>query len=154
MKLYHGTIHEFVTPDPSKGHDGTDFGPGFYLTESESMADDWHKGEPNKHVNVYDVSLNKVKACELKFYRFLTADIEWAKFVYKNRKGKDSRISYDVIIGPLADNGLNKWFNQIDNKEITWDELAQGINFDRYRSLQFCFKTPDSVNLLEYETRK
>lgn len=154
MKLYHGTVHDFAVPDPDKGREGTDFGPGFYLTESEAMAHDWHRGEPNKHVNVYDVSLNKVGTCELKIRRYPIADINWAKFVYNNRRGNDRSPLYDIIIGPLADNGLNKWFDKIDNKEITWDVLAQEIIFDKYDSLQFCFKTQVSVNLLDYETRK
>jgi len=50
MKLFHGTIHEFTIPDPSRGRVGTDFGAGFYLTDSERMAEDWLNGEENKHV--------------------------------------------------------------------------------------------------------
>ena len=40
MRLYHGTVHEFSMPDPTKGREATDFGVGFYTTESERMADD------------------------------------------------------------------------------------------------------------------
>lgn len=154
MKLFHGTVHDFVVPDPLVGHEGTDFGVGFYLTEKEKMADDWYKGEPNKHINVYDFSLNNVETCELIIRRFLSADVEWAQFVYGNRRMKGKQNSYDIIIGPLADNGLNKWFDRIDEKLITWQELAQSINFDKYNSLQFCFKTHKSINFLDYENRK
>lgn len=154
MKLYHGTIHDFDVPNPGVGHEGTDFGIGFYVTESEKMADDWYAGEPNKHVYVYDVTLKNLDSGTLNILRFQVADVEWARFVYNNRRLKAKPASYDLIIGPLADNGLNKWFDRIDRKEISWEELAREISFTRYKSLQYCFKTQDSVKLLEYETRK
>ena len=43
MRLYHGTVHEFDAPDPGMGREATDFGVGFYATDSERMADDWLK---------------------------------------------------------------------------------------------------------------
>lgn len=154
MRLYHGTIYDFEVPDPTLGHEGTDFGVGFYVTESERMADDWYKGELNKHINIYDVTLKKINTCELKIRRYSVADVDWAKFVYRNRRKKAPQTQFDIIIGPLADNGLNKWFDKIDNNEITWEDLAQSIIFDKYKSLQYCFKTAKSINLLEYENRK
>ena len=35
MRLYHGTVHEFDAPDPGMGREATDFGVGFYATDSE-----------------------------------------------------------------------------------------------------------------------
>jgi len=81
MKLFHGTIHEFTVPDPSRGRTGTDFGAGFYLTDSERMTDDWLNGEENKHVNIYELTLSKISSCSLHIRRYETASIEWAKFV-------------------------------------------------------------------------
>lgn len=110
MRLFHGTINEFVIPDPSKGRIGTDFGAGFYLTDNERMAEDWLRGEDNKHVNIYELTLSKISSCNLHIRRYETASIEWAKFVYNNRRGRKSSNRYDIIIGPLADNSLNMWF--------------------------------------------
>lgn len=39
MRLYHGTVHEFDAPDPGMGREATDFGVGFYATDSERMAE-------------------------------------------------------------------------------------------------------------------
>lgn len=154
MRLFHGTINEFVIPDPSKGRIGTDFGAGFYLTDNERMAEDWLRGEDNKHVNIYELTLSKISSCNLHIRRYETASKEWAKFVYNNRRGRKSSNRYDIIIGPLADNSLNMWFSKIDNGLITWEELAKKIELRKYKSLQFCFKTSKSVNLLEYAYRK
>jgi hypothetical protein len=154
MKLFHGTTKEFTIPDPMKGRKGTDFGVGFYLTDNERMADDWLKGEENKHVNEYELTLSEIPSCKLHIRRYEKATIEWAKFVYNNRRVKKTSGNYDIIIGPLADNALNKWFAKIDKNQITWEELADKIEFKKYRSLQFCFKTAKSVKLLEYANRK
>jgi hypothetical protein len=154
MKLYHGTIYDFTVPDLSKGRRSTDFGIGFYLTDSERMADDWLKGEPGKRVNVYELTLGKVQSCNLHIRRYETASVEWAKFVYNNRKNRLKSNQFDIIIGPLADNALNKWFDMIDNSLISWEELADKISYRRYNSLQFCFKSQKSIMLLEYANSK
>lgn len=154
MKLYHGTVHEFGTPDPEMGRERTDFGVGFYTTDSERMADDWLKGADGKHVNVYEVTLAQIESCVLRIRRYEGASVEWAKFVYANRKNRLRSNKYDIIIGPLADNALNKWFEKIDRSEITWEELAGKISLRRYNSLQYCFKSKKSVKLLEYASRK
>lgn len=154
MKLYHGTVHDFRKPDLSKGRANTDFGVGFYLTESERMADDWRKGKANKHVNVYELTLKHAETCHLHIKRYEHADIDWVKFVYNNRSGKIQSNKFDIIIGPLADNGLNKWFALIDAKQATWEEIAPKIEYSKYNSLQFCFKTEKSIKLLEYAQNK
>ena len=38
MILYHGTNCDILKPDPRKGHRGTDFGQGFYLTPDMESA--------------------------------------------------------------------------------------------------------------------
>lgn len=154
MKLYHGTVNEFDVPDPAKGRERTDFGVGFYTTDSERMADDWLKGEKGKHINVYELTLSKIESCNLHIRRYESASVEWAKFVYNNRKNKLRSNHFDIIIGPLADNALNKWFGMIENAELTWEELAEKIQYHRYNSLQYCFKSQKSVKLLEYAFRK
>ena len=154
MKLYHGTVHEFSTPDPAKGRKCTDFGVGFYTTDSERIADDWLKGEAGKHINVYELTLAQIETCNLHIRRFENASVEWARFVYNNHKNKLRSNHFDIIIGPLADNALNKWFDMIDNAEITWEELANKIRYRRYKSLQYCFKSQKTVKLLEYASRK
>ena len=154
MRLYHGTIYDFKVPDPARGREATDFGAGFYTTDSERMAADWRKGEPGKHINVYELTLGEIESCNLRILRYKEADVRWAKFVYNNRKRKPNKAKFDIIIGPLADNSLNKWFDKIDNGQITWEELAAKINYQHYNSLQYCFKSSESIKLLEYANRR
>ena len=154
MKLYHGTTADFQIPDLSKGRPMTDFGVGFYVTDKEHMAKNWRKGRPNNHVNIYELTLANIQSCELRIKRYRTANVEWAKFVYKNRKTKRVSHPYDLIIEPLADNGLEEWFSRLDKGEVTWEDLARGIEFKKFRALQYCFVKPNAIKLLEYAERK
>ena len=154
MLLYHGTVHNFTDPDLSRGRDATDFGKGFYVTDSLKMAKDWRKGYSGKRINVYDLTLSQIDSCKLHIRRYKAADINWAKFVYNNRRGKSKNMKFDIIIGPLADNSYNKWFDKIDRGEISWDQLANKINYTRFKSIQYCFKTPNSIKLLKYVQSK
>ncbi len=154
MKLYHGTTIEFENPDLSKSRKNTDFGAGFYLTDKESMADDWKKGLPNKHINVYELTLSKISSCNLHIKKYEKANIEWAKFVYNNRRNKIRSNKYDLIIGPVADNGLEAYFREIEAKRITWEDLIQKIEFRKFKALQYCFVKPNAIKLLNYVSRK
>lgn len=150
MKLYHGTTSIFQIPDLQKARHNTDFGPGFYVTDKYALANDWLNNKPGKRINYYEVTLSQLTTCNLSIKIFKKANIEWAKFVYNNRHNKVKKIQYALVVGPIADNGLANWFQKIDKKEITWDELATKIKFNRYKSKQFCFLNSDSLKLLKY----
>lgn len=154
MKLYYGTTYDFEYPDLSKGREHTDFGIGFYVTDDNDMAAEWKKWRSNGHVNIYNLTLKELPTCKLQVKRFTGASEEWAKFVYNNRKGRIKRNHYDLIIGPVADNGLEDWFLKIERGEIGWTELAEGIDHRKYKSLQYCFKKENAVKLLAYVERK
>lgn len=149
MKLFHGTVHTFDIPDPEKGRDETDFGKGFYVTDVRKMAEDWHVDDPHQHVYSYELTLEKIDSCELHIRRFEKADDKWAKFVYNNRRAKSKDNQSDIIIGPVADNDLNIWFDRVERNELSWEEMAVKIDYKKYKSLQFCFKSQQSIKLLE-----
>ena len=153
MKLFHGTDRTFTEPDLEQARDNTDFGKGFYLTEKEAVANDWVKGKDVKNVNIYELTLESLPSCKLQIKRY-EADAQWAKYVYNNRRGIIKSNKYDIVIGPIADNGLNKLFDEIDRKLATFEEIAPKLRLLRFKASQFCFKTPNSLNLLEYVSRK
>lgn len=88
------------------------------------------------------------------FKKYEEANIEWAKFVYNNRRNKIKSNKYDLIIGPVADNGLETYFKEIEAKRITWEDLPQRIKFCKFKALQYCFMKPNAINLLNYVSRK
>ena len=153
MKLYHGTDKTFTEPDLGRARDNTDFGNGFYLTEKEGAAKDWVKDRNTKNVNIYDLTLEDIPSCKLHVKRY-DVDEKWAKYVYNNRKGLIRSNKYDIVIGPIADNGLNKLFDKIDRKEVTFKDIAPKLRLMRFNAFQFCFKTDNALKLLEYVSRK
>lgn len=154
MKLFHGTDKTFTVPDLNVARANTDFGKGFYLTENERAAQDWVRGREVQNVNTYELTLEEIPTCKIRIKRY-EADEQWAKFVYNNRKGEIKKgDSSDIVIGPIADNGLNKLFDKIDRKEASFEEIAPKLKLIKFKALQFCFKTEAAIKLLEYAKGK
>lgn len=149
--LYHGSASEIYEPDLDKCSRYRDFGKCFYLTYNEKMANDWAKTKDKDHpvVNEYTIDFSAVESGKLRIKRF-KADGEWAKFIYNNRYNeKYKRPAYDIIIGPLGDNGLKEHFNEIKLKEKTFDEIAAEIEYKRYKAIQVCFCSNYALKLLK-----
>ena len=141
MSLYHGTDVKINKPDLSFSKDHKDFGRGFYMSQNSRMAKDWAKlhDRNNAHVNTYDVSLEKIGSCTLRIKRFASATAEWVEFVYSNRQRKDFSHTYDIVIGPIADNGLNEIFNDIRQKRLSYSSAAKELQLQGYKKpIQSC----------------
>jgi len=148
MTLYHGTTYNFTTPDLNKARSNTDFGKGFYLTDKEKMAENWTKGKNNSTIMNYDLSLiNNPDSYQLSVKRFTTNE-EWFKYVYNNRKGKNTSKDYDIVIGPIADNGIKKFFKLVESKKAKISDVVNEMNMKQFGALQYCFKTKEAIKLL------
>lgn len=156
MKLYHGTSEEFEIPNIVMCKPMTDFGKGFYLSSEIKLAKDWKKFSPNHHVLIFDIVLSDINTCKLRIKRFNKADKEWAKFIYNNRRGKCKSNRYDLVIGPIADNGIEVLFQDLEHGNKTneeWENLAKKLSLRKFSSIQYCFKTDMALKLLKYETK-
>lgn len=153
MKLFHGTDKCFESPSLKDARENTDFGKGFYLTEKESVANDWVKDRSTRNVNVYELTLENTSTCKLHIKRF-DVSADWAKFVYNNREGLIKSNKFDIIIGPIADNGLLKLLDEIKQKKSTFEDVAFKMKMKRFNALQYCFKTEKAIKLLEYASTK
>ena len=70
----------------------------------------------------------------MRIKRFNKADKEWAKFIYNNRRGKCKSNRYDLVIGPIADNGIEVLFQELEHGNKTneeWENLAKKIIFKK-----------------------
>ena len=149
--LHHGTDKIFNTPKWDVGSSYRDFGQCFYTTYSLRMANDWAKMksvDDNGVTYHYVIDFSKAVTCNLHIKRFV-ADAEWPKFVYNNRYNKRfKRPDYDIIIGPLADNGLAEQFAKIKTESKTFEEVASRIEYTKYKALQVCFCSDKAIQLL------
>jgi len=154
MKLYHGTNADIVTIDLSKGLAHKDFGRGFYLTPDRAtavrMAEkkarlfggkatlityDFDETAMNSDL---DVKVFPEKAC-----------VEWFLFIDANRdkENKTPIHSYDIVKGPIADDGV---VLQLTNfRERIYDAAeAAGRLQDRHIDQQYCFGTQRALRYL------
>lgn len=152
LMLYHGTDSKIQNPDLQKCNVHRDFGRAFYLSYNKGLAKDWatKKSPTHAKINDYGIILNNIEDGNLKIRRFI-ADEKWAKFVYDNRtNAKYTRPDYDIIIGPIADNTLQDWFNKIDEEGLSFSEIATQIQYNKFKDSQFAFCSAKSLKLLKW----
>ena len=109
--VYHGTTSLFDTIDVALGKPYKDFGQGFYVTENYAHAQnlairnrrlEQERGNKKCSAYVYSYTLDMIKTTEFAIKEFLTADLEWMRFVLANRSVKGKSHNYDIVIGATA----------------------------------------------------
>jgi len=114
--LYHGSVFKFNSIDLSRGKPYKDFGKGFYTTRDRNHAinlalrnkkiEEMRIKQKNYNSTVtayiYSYELDVIKIKDLSVKEFKSADKEWVLFVLANRKSPDKTHSYDIVIGPTA----------------------------------------------------
>ncbi|WP_405325489.1 DUF3990 domain-containing protein [Fibrobacter sp.] len=153
MILYHGTNCDFSEIDLKKTKPYKDFGRGFYVTDIQSQAYEMAKnrsrifgGDPV--VQEYGFDENVFESNLLRVLRFEKVCVEWAEFIYKNRSRSAAFThDYDVVIGPIADDGVAYLLNMYEDGLRTLEELAKELEYKDLNS-QYCFLTEKAVSLL------
>jgi len=154
MTLYHGTNADFSVIDLSQGLRYKDFGKGFYLTPDRQSAIRMAQkkarlfgGSPT--LITYEME-DSVLHSDLKVKVFPEkACTEWFLFVYANRDRKNVAPihDYDVIIGPIADDGVVLQLTNYREGIYSPDEAARLLQ-DKYLDQQYFFGTERSLQYL------
>lgn len=153
MKLYHGSNVSVESPAIIPSNRALDFGCGFYLTSDYEQAAKWAKltvlrrnsGEAT--VTVYDFS--DTDEC-LRTLHFSSADSEWLRFVVANRTGKDCSDSYDLIIGPVANDNTMPVINLYMNGDYNEEEALKRLLPQKLKD-QYTFKTEKALSFLSLQ---
>lgn len=155
MTLYHGTNTDFQAIDLAKSNPYKDFGRGFYLTSSiyaqaREMADKrakFYGGTPI--VKTYDFDESLLTDGTVKVKIFDGVSVEWASFINKNRR-RDShyRHDFDIVVGPVADDGVAYLLDRFNDGLIDLDELAQELEYKELNN-QYYFGTLRAIQLLK-----
>lgn len=155
MKLYHGTNVDFSEIDFSKSNRFKDFGKGFYLTDIRSQAEELAQKRAARDggvpiVQEYEFDETLLSTSQLKVLHFEEPTAEWADFIYKNRKRKAPYFQhdYDVVIGPIADDGVAYLLDRYEEGSYTIDELARELKYKRLNR-QYYFGTAHSILFLK-----
>lgn len=153
MTLYHGTNVDFDLIDIEKSNPYKDFGKGFYLTDIKEQAErmslrkvKFFGGVPV--IQVYDFDEGDLQREDLKVKFFSEPSEEWAVFIHNNRnRTLDFRHDYDVVIGPIANDGVAYLLGRYEEGTITLPELVRGLEYKQLNN-QYFFGTEKALDLL------
>ncbi len=155
LKLYHGSNQPIEKIDLTKGKPYKDFGQGFYLTDILQQAKDMaYKrvrivgGSPT--VTTFMLDEKKLDNGSLRVLSFDKPSKEWAKFILANRqRGKQKyEHGYDVVIGPIADDGVAFQLQRYEDGGMTLEQLAEELTFKKLNN-QYFFGTEKAIEYLQ-----
>ena len=153
MKLYHGTNIDFSEIDLAKSFPLKDFGKGFYLTTIREQAERMAKRKQEvlggkAIVQEYEFDENVLHKDDLKALVFEGTTPEWATFIFNNRsRNKNYRHDYDIVVGPIADDGVAFLINQYTTGAVTLAQFTRMLKFKKL-SNQYFFGTEKAVKQL------
>ena len=150
MKLYHGTNCNFETIDLHLCSPNKDFGQGFYLTDIYKQAEymalrktrQAGVGEPIVLEFEFDEKLLRSKDFQVR--RFEKPSESWAKFILDNRHGDGYVHNYDIVIGPVADDGVALQLRRYTENLISMRNLVKELTY-RKLNRQYCFCTERAI---------
>ncbi len=137
LLLYHGTAADFEQISLRKSHNRRDFGIGFYTTILEKQAKEW----------AYRLSLREKKK------RFNALDKEWLEFIKENRSKGGLQHSYDVVIGPVADDNTMETVQLYLTGILTVNEAVERLKYNKVNN-QVSFHTEKALRSLQFVRRE
>lgn len=154
MILYHGSITEIKKPKLLKANRSLDFGEGFYTTSDLNQATKWAKRKAytlkmeKAYVSVYEIDDNLYK--NLNILKFDSANGDWLDFVVRQRSGMQVNDDYDVISGPVANDGTAQVIDAYMDGAYNQEEAIKRLLTQRLKD-QYTFKTQKAIELLKYK---
>ena len=155
MTLYHGSNQDIVSIDLEKGLMYKDFGKGFYLTPDKATAIRMAQkkarifgGEPT--LITYELDEKGLNS-EIKVKRFpAKANVDWFLFIDANRdrKQKQPVHNYDIVIGPIADDGVVLQLANFPQGIYSAQDAARYLQ-DRYLDQQYFFGTEKALSIIK-----
>ena len=154
MTLYHGTNADIVSIDLTKGMRHKDFGKGFYLTTDRTTAERMAKKKARLFggtatLITYELDETAFQS-DLKVKVFAEkASVEWLLFVDANRARKNTAPihDYDIVIGPIANDGVVLQLTNFREGIYSPEEVARLLQ-DKYLDQQYYFGTERALQYL------
>jgi hypothetical protein len=155
MRLYHGSNVDFDKIDLAKCRPNKDFGQGFYLTDIRSQAESMavrrceFEETGNPIVQEYEFDEHLIDSQELNVKVFDGVSQEWAEFILMNRMAHGVRKhDYDIVVGPVADDGVVFQLNLYMQRLITMETLIKELTFSHLNN-QYFFGTERAIHQLK-----
>lgn len=154
MILYHGSNQDIETIDLTKGLRYKDFGMGFYLTSDKDTAIRMAKKKARVFGGMatlitYEMEDGALQSdMKIKVFPEKACE-ERLLFVDANRDRKNIKPihDYDIVIGPIANDGVVLQLTNYREGIYTPEQVAKLLQ-DKYLDQQYCFATERSLNYL------
>lgn len=157
MILYHGSNVEVKNPKIIKSKRLLDFGTGFYLTSDYEQAKKWAvRTTARREEGTPIISVFSIKECDmenLKALIFDAANREWLRYISLNRTDKSAEDSYDLVIGPVANDQAIRTVNNY-LKGYFDENIAIQLLLPQNLKDQYAFKTEKALSMLEFREVK
>lgn len=157
MILYHGSNVKIEVPNLAKSKPYKDFGRGFYLSADKNQALRMAEqktlqlliGEPIVSEFEFDETL--LQSNELKVKIFEDYSVEWANFILQNRDVHNQHPihEYDIVYGPIADDGVTFQLRRYQAGTISIDELVKELQYAKGITFQYFFGTTLALEKLK-----
>lgn len=158
MKLFHGSLDCVETPHilPKDCYRPLDFGIGFYTTSSFEQAHKWVNLRLARNPSVmkgfvitYDFDEETIETFGLCVKRFNGVSSDWLNFIAANRLNGNIEHSYDIVIGPVANDRVYTVLNLYEGGFL--DEESAIRRMKAYRLAdQILFHTEKSLKGLSF----
>lgn len=158
MTLFHGSDVIVKKPGLNLSRKGLDFGSGFYTTANREQAVDFagKVGVRRRScglVSIYDFDSEAVELAveqpTLDILRFDAPDRSWLDFVHQNRQGAYFGKSYDLIIGPVANDDVFATLIIYEQGIISVEQTLESLKVKKLYN-QFVFKTERALAFLKF----
>lgn len=154
MKLYHGSNVEIEYVDLSRGRRGKDFGKGFYANPDYMQAVEFcsnvvrREGSGIPTVTSFEFDESALDMLNIK--RFDGYTKEWAEFILMNRNNISDKPAhdFDIVIGPIADDGVGTQIRRLSRGFITFDAFLEELKYSKV-SIQYFFGTEKALKFLK-----
>lgn len=157
MILYHGSNVEVREPKIIKSKRLLDFGTGFYLTSDFEQAMKWAIRTTNRReegtplISVFEIEEKDFE--KLDVLTFDAANKQWLKYISVNRTDKSAEDSYDIIIGPVANDQAIRTINNFLKGYLT-EDIAIQLLLPQNLKDQYTFKTENALSILKFKEVK
>lgn len=152
--LYHGTAEKITKINVTRGRNNKDFGKGFYMAVSKSQAIGMmHKkyreaiarrpNAPKEQFSetLYEISIDFDYIKTLNVKEFSSANEEWLDFILMCREKGGLPHSYDVVIGPTADDDTMVCLNSY------WRGFYGEVGSDDAKEKMLSYLEPENLGI-------
>ena len=120
-----------------------------YLNRFKQKTDQLQSGDPC--VTIFELEDQIIKTSDLQIKIFDDYCEEWAQFVLLNRDRSHTHPAhtYDIVIGPIADDGVTYQLRRYSMGDISMSRLIEELKYAKGLTIQYYFGTEHALSYLK-----